>query len=169
MKTGRPAIQRESVRNWLRNILAKGPVLIDEIKQWNPASWRTLETVKRELGIRSKSIDGKWSWYLGSASGRTPHTSGEACVPVLPEPDTADSAIPDYEEPLYTAQMLKSIRVMHLVRHESESRIASVLINDSRRYPTEPPYPESYIRELVHSVIYDKPKPAIPEGIEELF
>jgi len=153
MKTGRRPINRDLVIIWLQDILAHGPILVEDIMKRTPASWRTTETVKRELSIQSRKIADRWYWYFESAPNIM-----QASSPA-DEPEDAT---------MYTAEMERSIQ--HMSRQgEDQETITRLIIKDCQMYPSTPPYPDSYIIELVHNILHGKPKPAIPAGIEEPF
>jgi hypothetical protein len=153
MRTGRLAIQTASVTTWLQDILTHGPVLVEDIKKRTPASWRTTMRVKADLAIKSKMISGRWHWFLESA----------------PDITQALTAADDPEDAtMYTPEMERSIRYMN-THGEDQETITRLVIKDCHMYPSKPPYPDAYVRELVHNILHGKPKPAIPAGIEEPF
>jgi hypothetical protein len=150
MRTGRPARQKESVTIWLQDCLSNGPVKVSEIKTRTPAGWRTTLRVKAALDVKSRKIAGDWYWYL--LTRHRLHTAGQ---------DEED------EDPtIYTSQMVTSINWMNR-QGEDESAIVNQLIKDCKAWPAKLPYPESYIRALVDSIFYGRPRPAIPDGIKE--
>ncbi len=150
MRTGRPAIQKESAMNWLQDCLSSGPVKVSEIKACTPAGWRTTLTIKAVLDIKSRKIADDWYWYLLTAPD----------LPVVDQDEEPEDTT------IYTSQMVTSINWMNQ-RGEDEQAIVSQLIKDCKAWPAKPPYPESYIRALVASIFYNRPKPAVPDGIEE--
>src|SRR6202790_1328475 len=124
MRTGRRPVKKDAAIFWLQDILERGPVLVEEIKARTPASWRTTDRAKKQLDVKSKKIDDKWYWFFESA----PNLSQD-------EPE---------DRTCYTSGMVLAIKEW-LRMHEDESNMVDWLIQDCRAYPTNPPYPESYI------------------------
>jgi putative DNA primase/helicase len=60
---------RESAKDWLRSILANGPVAVErlrELAERDGISWASVRRAQKSLGIkpRNSGYQGKWSWEL---------------------------------------------------------------------------------------------------------
>jgi hypothetical protein len=160
----RPPMQKDVVTSWLQRYLAHGSVAVADIRKRSPASWRTTNSAKALLGIKTKNIRGRWFWMLPGAE----HTTTPAVSDAAHEPDVIPFEESEESVPLYTEDMLKSIRYWH-TQGETEAQMLAWLIRDCKQYPTEPAYPQDYIRALIAHIVTGKPRPTIPEGIDEPF
>jgi hypothetical protein len=64
MRTGRPSKELNSVLDWLKAYLSRGPVLVSQLVMNAPVSWGTTLRAKRALNIKSKKTPDGWFWYI---------------------------------------------------------------------------------------------------------
>lgn len=74
--TGTDGTQKDTAAEWLRLVLADGPMLVDDLKKEAAAAgvaWRTLERAKKQVGViaRRSGFSGPWEWLLSEPTTRT--------------------------------------------------------------------------------------------------
>lgn len=68
---------RESAKDWLRSILANGPVAVErlrELAERDGISWASVRRAQKSLGIkpRNSGYQGKWSWEISIVAHDSP-------------------------------------------------------------------------------------------------
>jgi hypothetical protein len=67
------ATDLEAAKDWLRDVLAGGPVLskrVEELARKAGHSWRTVTRAKGEVGVKSSKSGSSWEWSLDGKDAR---------------------------------------------------------------------------------------------------
>lgn len=94
--------EREGAMDFLREVLAGGPVAANEVKQQAKAadiSGRTLFRAKKELGVKAEKtgFDGGWRWHLPPKAATSPPSGRVGNLGSLRSPEGAPAEVEAWE------------------------------------------------------------------------
>jgi hypothetical protein len=146
MRTGRPAKEKWAALEWLKIYMSRGPVLVAQLKQDKPTGWKTIETAKAELGIKSQKTKQGWLWYMPDAAPSVTKLSQAHVVSALTQPINPNDELEESDGIVVGPEEMKSIVDEMVLAGKSYKETERSLIMSCAQWPANPPHSVEYIK-----------------------